>query len=180
MSVWSILGFCSEAAAQASAFFARKNGGEVEKLKLVKLMYLAERESVRLRGRLMFYDEHYSLKHGPICSGVLNGINGDADRPLWDKYISRNRHRVSPRDENMDQLSRSDMKILEQVWTTHGWRSTSQIRNWTHENCPEYTEVNSGSIRISITEMAKAVGVESPKLVAEELADVRSRAAALS
>ncbi len=177
---WPIVGFSTEAAAQASALFARENGGKIEVLKLMKLMYLSERESVRVRGRLMFNDEHYSLPHGPICSGVLNGINGRSERPIWKQYVVRERQIVSSLSDDTDYLSRSDMQIIRQVWVTYGWMSVSQIRNWTHENCDEYTELNSGRMRISISEMAEAVGIDAPEVVAENLQVIRNRAAALS
>jgi len=48
-------------------------------MKLIKLIYLSERESVRSRGRPMIFDEFYSLKDGPISLNALNGINGNTD-----------------------------------------------------------------------------------------------------
>jgi uncharacterized phage-associated protein len=176
----AIIGFSAEAAAQASAYFARREGGEISVLKLMKLMYIAERESVRLRGRLMFYDEHYSLPHGPVCSSVLNGVNQKSENEIWTQYVARKHNSVASLNDEVDHLSRSDLRILQQVWDTFGWMNAVQIRNWTHENCQEYTEINKGRIRISITEMGAAVGMESPALAAEDLQLVRHRAAAIS
>lgn len=42
-----------------AGFFARRNGFRIEKLKLIKLLYLIERESIDIRGRPMIYDEYY-------------------------------------------------------------------------------------------------------------------------
>jgi uncharacterized phage-associated protein len=75
-----LVGFESRKAAQISAYFADKEGGSIEKLKLIKLIYLAEREFVKRHGLPMLYDEFFSLKDGPVCSSTLNGINGSIDK----------------------------------------------------------------------------------------------------
>jgi len=65
-------GFQSRKAAQIAASFAIKSGGRIEKLKLIKLIYLSERQFASDHDRPMLYDEFYSLKDGPICSSSLN------------------------------------------------------------------------------------------------------------
>ena len=50
-----LIGFQSEKAAQIAAYFAVLSGGQIEKLKLIKLMYLADREKMRQFDRPMFY-----------------------------------------------------------------------------------------------------------------------------
>jgi uncharacterized phage-associated protein len=81
-------GYRPEKAAQAAAFFTEQHNGSIDKLKLIKLLYLTERGSIKERSRPMFYDEFYSLKDGPICSNALNGINGQSDAATWHRYVS--------------------------------------------------------------------------------------------
>ncbi|MFZ2103868.1 MAG: Panacea domain-containing protein, partial [Roseiarcus sp.] len=82
-----LVGFRSEKAAQIAAYFLAKSGHAAEILKLTKLLYLAERESIRVRHRPMMFDEYYSLPHGPVCSCAMNGLNGRIDKNTWHKYI---------------------------------------------------------------------------------------------
>ena len=58
-------GYDAALAAQVAAVFLIREGGSMDKLKLVKLMYLAERGSVERHRRPMFFDENFSLEHGP-------------------------------------------------------------------------------------------------------------------
>jgi len=45
-------------------------------LKLMKLLYLADRESMRRNGRPISGDRYVSMDHGPVLSQTLNLING--------------------------------------------------------------------------------------------------------
>jgi uncharacterized phage-associated protein len=130
------IGFRSRQAAQIAGFFARRNGFRIEKLKLIKLIYLTERESIETRGRPMIYDEYYSLKDGPICTNTLDGINLRLDKPIWQNYKDKDRgnHIRAKRqaEGDLDELSESDRIILDAVWLKFGYMSASEIRNWTH------------------------------------------------
>jgi uncharacterized phage-associated protein len=86
MPKFKLLGFRSRKAAQVSALFLARESGRMDKLKLIKLLYLTERESMAVRGRPIFYDEFYSLKDGPICSTALNSLNGELDKDIWSNY----------------------------------------------------------------------------------------------
>ena len=159
-----LVGYRSRKAAQAAAKFVCAEGSKIEKLKLIKLMYLAERESIRSRGRPMFYDELFSLKDGPICSSTLNAINGGIDKEIWAAYIQKNGDKdiyLVSGNNGHDELSRSDLAVIESIIRQFGWMTSSQIRNWTHNprNCPEYTEVeNNSRLPIAYGDVAVAVG----------------------
>ena len=85
-----IIGFRSRKAAQLSAHFACLAGGTIEKLKLIKLVYLSERAFLRDHRMPMLFDELYSLKDGPICSSTLNAINGGVQDDIWSDFLARN------------------------------------------------------------------------------------------
>jgi uncharacterized phage-associated protein len=179
-----LVGYRSEKAAQVVAFFLLKGGGKMDKLKIVKLLYLAERESAEHRGRPMLYDEYYSLKHGPVCSNSLNGLNGGLDTEVWSLYIAKDGrkdvyvcHGVS--FEKLDQISRSDQLIVNGVWESFGWMTASQIRNWTHQHCPEYVEVEKGRLPITLRQMAIAIGYPDPNAFENAVAEYRSAELAL-
>src|SRR5215204_5006759 len=71
-----LVGFRPDKAAQLAAFFAVQSDGMLDKLKLIKLIYMTERKFVGDNHCPMLFDELYSLPHGPICSSTLNGIDG--------------------------------------------------------------------------------------------------------
>lgn len=164
-----LVGFKSRKAAQIAAFFALKSAtpkrGTIEKLKLIKLIYFSEREFLKHHRLPMLFDEFYSLPHGPICSAALNGIDGklDAgDEDIWGEHIARNGNVVVAMKrfvrEELDEIHRPEVKMLNYVWHRFGDMTASQLRNYSHENCPEYTEVTEGRIPISYRDVMIALG----------------------
>lgn len=175
-----LVGYASKKAAQAAAYFvSASRNKEIEKLKLIKLMYLAEREFIGDTGHPMFYDELFSLKHGPICSSTLNAINGNLDVKVWSKYIQLGGEgrkislvRNIARDD-LDELSDAEIDTLQSVWSSFGYMTATEIRSWTHRNCPEYTEIERGRIPISYKDMARALGDEDPDEMEDRINNYR-------
>ncbi|MBA2589065.1 MAG: SocA family protein [Alphaproteobacteria bacterium] len=182
-----LVGFRSEKAAQFSALFVQREGGRIDKLKLVKLLYLAERESTAERGRPIFYDEFYSLDHGPIGTHALDALNKDSrDNALWANYITVQSRKdiaaaTKTKPQEMDQISKSDFAILENVWKKFGWMTASQVRNWTHLNCPEYVEPPKGSnLPITYEALYKALKYDEAAQMAYHISEYRSAEAAVA
>jgi uncharacterized phage-associated protein len=90
----TIVGFRSRKAAQICTYFALQSEGLIEKLKLIKLVYLSERACLALNHRPMLFDELFSLPHGPICSSTLNGIDGEIHGHIWDDFVARNSNEI--------------------------------------------------------------------------------------
>lgn len=70
--------FDERKAAQAAAFLLHKAGGRLPLLKLMKLLYLSERESLQKYGDTITGDTFVSMPNGPVLSMTLNFINGFA------------------------------------------------------------------------------------------------------
>ena len=169
-------GFRSRKAAQICAYFATQNGGTIEKLKLIKLVYLSERKFLSEYHNPMLFDEFYSLPHGPICSSTLNGIDGIIHETLWDEYTARNGNIVvavrSVERSDMDHVSDAEMQVLRDIWQTFSGMTASQIRNYTHENCPEYTETEKARIPISYRQILEALGEQDAVDIAQDIIEL--------
>lgn len=172
-----VVGFRSLKAAQLCAWFAVRAGGYIEKLKLIKLIYLSEREHLVAFEDSMLLDELYSLPHGPICSGALNGIDGVIHKEIWDNYIARNGNIVVAlrnfSRQDLDDLSEVDVDMVEAVWKRFGHMTASQVRNWTHQNCPEYTELNTGRLPISYKDVLDAAGSDNASIIEGDILSLR-------
>lgn len=166
------LGFDHLKSIQTIAYFVRKAGGTAEKLKLIKLVYLADRLSFARRGKPINFDSYFSLPHGPVASSALNGMDHNLSDPAWDALaLAENRKDVTVLAEVAeDHLSRADRAILDETWNEFGGMTASQIRNWTHRNCPEYVEVGpAASLPIDLPELLAQVGIEDPSTSAREI-----------
>lgn len=80
--------FTGETIAQMAAYFMDKEEErQMEVLKLIKLLYLADRESVDRYGEPISFDKMVRMVHGPVLSRTLNLINGfvrGKDAAQWD------------------------------------------------------------------------------------------------
>ncbi len=145
--------FCEKKVAQMAAYLLLKSGGRMAYLKLMKLLYLSDREYLIKYGDLMSGDKFYSMKLGPILSETLNlmrNVNkvGGND---WAKFISRKGSDVLLQpgfgerfewEEELGELSRADVKTLDSVFDKYGHYYKFDLANLTHlkEVCPEWRD----------------------------------------
>ena len=169
-----IAGFSPEKAVQLISLFLIKAGGSLEKLKLIKLIYLADRRFFELYGEPILWDEYYSLPQGPICSSALNCIDKNIASELSDAFFSAADNRNIQIEEHIeigcfDHLCEAEINVADSVWQEHGAKTASQLRNYTHSNCPEYVLLEHGRIRIPYENILAAVGNDRPRETALEL-----------
>lgn len=170
--------FDAKKAAQVAAFFlikARERGANVTVLKLMKLMYLAERESYKRFAEPMIGDALVSMPHGPVLSNTLNLINSSPEEreggSHWDEMISdRDGNHLSIRadapiqcTEDLMELSESDIEILDGIWGQLGKLPALRLRDFTHDpkNCPEWEDPNGSSIPISLDKLLSSMNYSS-------------------
>ncbi len=155
--------FNERKAAQVAAWFLRQQGGKMPHLKLLKLMYLADREAMKEYGFPITGDKVVAMPHGPVLSMTLNFINGDVESvdDGWEAWISdRENHEVAIRDRQdaLDELSKAELDVLAKVWKTFGKMSKWEIRDYTHKHCPEWVDPQGSSQPISYKRIFEALG----------------------
>ncbi len=146
-------------------------------LKLMKLLYLSDRECFRQNGFSMSGDLMVSMKHGPVLSDTLNLINGfeQSEPGGWDSMIStKKNHQVAVKPEVslecLFELSRADREIMDSVWEQFGNMNQWDLVKYTHENCPEWQDPGDSSSPIELDTLFKALGfseVEAKELKKE-------------
>lgn len=156
--------------AEAAAYLLYRAGGRLSVLKLMKLLYLAERLCLERHGEPLTGDKLVSMPHGPVLSMTLEHINGM--RPSaengWDSWISaRSNHNVALADPSMirspDDLthfSEADLGVLRETWDEFGHLSGKSLECYTHDNLPEWQDPDGSSRPISYGDVFKAVGFD--------------------
>ena len=149
--------------AQMAAYFLGKRGGRMSHLKLMKLLYLAERRSLQVYGLPMSGDKPSALPHGPVLTMTLDLMDGHPSQDGWDTWISdKDNYEVglkrSAERSALDELSDADLEILESVWKEFGHFTRWDIKNYTHEHCPEWTDPHGSSRPIPYVDILRAVG----------------------
>ena len=81
---------------QAAACLLRHElNGEMNYMRLLKILYLADRESIRLTGRPITGDCAVAMKRGPVLIELFNLIKGTHPRSQeWKQYIKKVEYRV--------------------------------------------------------------------------------------
>lgn len=132
----------AQKATQAVARLIEKTGGPVEYLRLSKLVYLADRQSILERGVPIVGGQYFSMRKGPVISEVMNFVNR-RNAPQWKDTISpRHGNDIKLQGKpSYSSLSQSELNILDAVVLEHSERPTNDLVGWCHDNCPEYQKV---------------------------------------
>jgi len=162
--------------AQMAAHLLDRGRGRMNYLKLMKLLYLADRESMKRHGEPISGDRYVSMDHGPVLSQTLNLINGaiEFEEQGWDHWIADKAdyeislRRKASRDA-LDELSDADLQVLDAIYGKFGKMDQWKLRDYTHRYCPEWTDPKGSSIPIEYVDIFKALGrgpAEAKKLSA--------------
>lgn len=115
--------------------------GPTDKLKLVKLLYLADRNCFLEFGHPITGDQPVAMKHGPVPSGCLNVLNGEIESQVFSFLHVRDREvaldQAPPPD--LEKFADHETQILEQTLEEYGGMTTGQLYCLVHE-LPEYKD----------------------------------------
>src|ERR1022692_4727051 len=138
-------------ATQAATQFLRLRGGRISYIKLIKLLYLADREALIRWGRPITTDCYVSMDVGPVVSRIYDLIRNEPSPnsvKIWSKFIS------DPEDYEVrllgdpgsGELSPAEEKLIDEVFRLHGQDSrwaivdyTYSLPEWTHPDGPSWT-----------------------------------------
>ncbi len=116
---------------------------KADKIKLVKLIYLADKYHLIRYGRTITNDDYYAMEHGPVGTTVKEVLNFDefnmSKKAL--KYASsliekvdKNNFKAIPDAKNdFDMLSDTDMEVLDFIVEKFGKMRQWQLRDYTHK-----------------------------------------------
>jgi uncharacterized phage-associated protein len=154
--------FNQEKATAVAAFLLKLRGGRMSYLKLIKLLYLADREALHRWGFNITTDRYVSMDHGPVVSNIYNLITIDERfKPFWSQYISppMGEWEVELKSDDIpqNQLSRAEEKLLAEIYATYGTWNRWRLRDFTHD-LPEWQDPHGSSIPIPISDVLRAQG----------------------
>lgn len=131
--------FDLEKSIQATAFLLKQSGGKMRYLRLLKLLYFSNRESLKQNASLIVPDRACALPKGPILSTIYNLIKEkDSLSRDWQKFIETGPYHVFLGDEPDDgELSEFDKNILLKVYNDHRDKDDFDLVRYTH-TLPEW------------------------------------------
>jgi uncharacterized phage-associated protein len=166
--------FNERKAAQAAAYLLRKRGGEKTYGELIKLLYLADRKKILERGAPITGDKLVSMEHGTALSMIYDIIRDGPSEQMgtkWAEYVSApSEYRVKALRGDTDELSRYELRLLDEIDHQFGHMTFWQLRQYTHR-LGEWEDPHGSS---SIIPPERILHVEGKS--AEEIEEVASAA----
>jgi uncharacterized phage-associated protein len=136
--------FDHKKATQIINYLAIKAGGKINKMKALKLIFLADRYHLRKYGRLVTNDSYVAMKLGPIPSLIMDiaeadkYLNKDAKKYASRYLKAKNNNIVESISETDDSyFSDSDIEALNFSWDNFSHLDQWGISDFTH-NYPEW------------------------------------------
>lgn len=145
-------------------------------LKLLKLLYIADRETLQDKGHPITGGPTSAMPHGPVNSYVCDFVRRRFDVPVWTRYIVPEGYWLvlieSPGVEN---LSKYEIRKLTEVFARYKLLNQFQLRDITHK-FPEWIKNNPGnsSRPIPLRDILEGVGKAESVLGVEEEAEAAS------
>lgn len=142
--------FDERRAAQAAARLLHRHDGSMPCVKLVKLLYLADREALIETGVPITGDRFISMRHGPVPMRVLSLIKNDDPAPdsIWHGYVERrdfDARLAGPADDEC--LSKCNRDTLDGIFEVYGCRKEWDVIAHTHA-LPEWRDPGKGALPI--------------------------------
>jgi uncharacterized phage-associated protein len=162
--------FSEQVVTQMAAYLLKMRGGRMAYLKLIKLLYLAERKAVAKWGEPMSGDHFVSMPHGPVLSQTYDLIKSqpspDEISPWHNLIKEEENYEVSlSRDiEDFDELSKAEVRILDEVYAEYGTMDPFQIRDFTHDHCQEWEDPHGSAFPIKLEAILRAMGCEEEQV----------------
>lgn len=141
--------------------------GRMHYLKLIKLMYLIDREALLRWGWSVTGDHYVSMKHGLVLSNTLDLITEETfGRSYWKDFISGpvGHYEVQLLQEpETDELSEAESALIDEVYKRFGYESRWRLRDYTH-TLPEYKETDGSSIPVEYEEVMKGANIPDEQI----------------
>jgi len=166
--------FTERKAAQMAAYFLQKAGGRMSYMKLLKLMYLADRQSYAECGEPITGDVVYAMDNGPVLSKIYDFIKGKVSSSYWSELIFRcGRYDVMVRRELLTEEIAQLAKIidkLDNVFRQFGHVDLWVLIDYTH-TLKEWKEPLQGSRILISPDAIRAASQEKPPRTPQDIID---------
>lgn len=129
---------------QALALLAAKEGGTINKMKAIKLIWLSDRLHLRKFGRTITGDTYFAMKLGPVASNIKDLIEGSTycspeELEYSTTFLNRidNKNYALKTEPIQKVFSKSDIEALENVYAVYGHLDQFELSDLSH-HFPEW------------------------------------------
>jgi uncharacterized phage-associated protein len=157
------LRFDRRKALAASSVLLERSHGRMPYAKLIKLLYAADRESLRF-GKPIIGGHYYAMKLGPVVSEVLDLVkhSPEALGPAgeeWHQHFERVGYDIQmTRPAALNALSEAEVQLLADTWDLFARLDQFQLSELTHRLFREWSDPGAGTRPITPEEILRTLG----------------------
>ncbi len=165
---------------QASVLLLQMAGGKMNYMKLIKLLYLIDREALINWGRSLTGDTYFAMKHGPVLSNVLDTINygkDPTDDSYWYEYITKPSEyiiKLTGHLPGQDKLSKREIELIKEIFNKFNEFNEWDLVEICHEILPEWKDPGETSELIQVDKI-----LEKEKKSPDEIKEIEEEVANL-
>lgn len=134
-------------ATQILNLFALQEGGQINKMKALKLIHLSDRYHLRKYGRLITNDTYFAMKNGAVASATkdiaeCNNYSDQKQKDYTTCFIACSSDRrliMSKKETDSTVFSDSDLEVITYIWDKFGHLNQFELRDITH-HYPEWAK----------------------------------------
>ncbi|MGV3601782.1 MAG: Panacea domain-containing protein [Dyadobacter fermentans] len=125
-------------AVQLINYFAAYNQGSINKMKALKLIWLANRLHLRRYARTVTGDTHYAMEWGAVPSNTKNVIEGklpshSVEKQYFDEYLVLDGHSINAtRAVNAKVFSETDLEVADEILKNYNSLDQFQLADYSH------------------------------------------------
>ena len=121
---------------QAAAVLLKRYNGFITRKRLLKLLYIADRELIKQTRRPLTGDNAVAMDYGPVLSRTYDLLKGEASGyDVWNRYIQQiapYTHKLID-DPGIGKLSRLELAKLDEVTQRYWWIDDDELSELTHD-----------------------------------------------
>jgi uncharacterized phage-associated protein len=121
---------------QAAGFLLKRHNGFITRKRLLKLLYIVDRELIQQTHRPLTGDKPVAMDHGPVLSKTYDLLKGETSGyEFWNRFIQQ----VAPythklvEDPGIGRLSKLELSKLDEVIQRYWWIDDDELSDLTHE-----------------------------------------------
>ena len=145
---------------QASALFIKTcNQPNMPYIKLIKLLYLADREALSRWGRPITFDSYVAMRNGPVLSCTLDLMTDEPkEDTYWYKYFSEPQgYNVALKDDpGIDELSQAEIDLITEIAHKYGSMNKWNLVDNVIHKLPEWINPGNKATPIEYEDILKA------------------------
>ena len=150
-------------ATQVGTLLLSLNNNEMDYLKLIKLLYNIERESINRWTRPLIFDDLYSMPHGQVVSKTLDRAKPENQgvETFWRRHIvNSNNNMQLIESAGTDKLSRAEISLTKEMLQKYKDKTALHMRQEHHTPSlfPEWTDPGDSNIKTPYDDLLEVLG----------------------